>query len=151
MTPDPAPRNPAFAEAVCTSFSQQGMMRLLGAEVIALAPGRCTIAAPVRPETSQQHGFAHAGLAWTIGDSAAGYAALSLRAAEEEVLTVEMKINLIAPARGTRLVAEGRVIRAGRTLVTVATEVHAEDGGTRTHVASMLGTMIAITGSRPGT
>ena len=138
------PRNPAFDEAVRASFARQGMMRLLGAEIVALAPGRCTIAAPVRPETSQQHGFAHAGLAWTIGDSAAGYSALSLRAADEEVLTVEMKVNLIAPARGQRLVAEGRVIRSGRTLVTVAAEVHAEEGATRTHVASMLGTIIAV-------
>jgi uncharacterized protein (TIGR00369 family) len=146
MSGDPAPRNPAFAEAVRASFARQGMMRLIGAEIAALAPGRCTIAAPVRPETSQQHGFAHAGLAWTIGDSAAGYAALSLRAADEEVLTVEMKINLIAPARGTRLVAEGRVIRSGRALVTVASEVHGEDGDARIHVASMLGTMIAVPG-----
>jgi uncharacterized protein (TIGR00369 family) len=146
MSADAAPRDPAFAEAVRASFARQGMMRLIGAEIVALAPGRCTIAAPIRPETSPQHGFAHAGLAWTIGDSAAGYSALSLRGAGEEVLTVEMKINLIAPARGTRLVAEGRVIRTGRTLVTVATEVHAEDGATRTHVASMLGTMIAVPG-----
>ena len=138
------PRNPAFEEAVRASFGRQGMMRLLGAEIVALDPGRCTIAAPVRAETSQQHGFAHAGLAWTIGDSAAGYAALSLRGADEEVLTVEMKINLLAPARGARLVAEGRVIRSGRTLVTVASEIHAEAADGRIHVASMLGTMIAV-------
>lgn len=138
------PRNPDFEAAVRASFARQGMMRLLAAEILELTPGRCLIAAPIRPETSQQHGYAHAGLAWTLGDSAAGYAALSLRGAEEEVLTVEMKINLLAPARGTRLLAEGRVIRSGRRIVAVATEVHAGDGGARTHVATMLGTMMAI-------
>ena len=119
-------------------------MRLLAAEIIALEPGHCTVAAPIRPETSQQHGFAHAGLAWTLGDSAAGYSALSLLAPGEEVLTTEMKINLLAPAQGSRLVAEGRVIRPGRRLLVVAAEVWAEDAGRRRHVATMLGTMFPI-------
>lgn len=137
-------RNPDFEAVVRASFARQGMMGLLGAELVEVLPGACVIAAPVRPETGQQHGFAHAGLAWTIGDSAAGYAALSLRAAGEEVLTVEMKINLIAPARGERLLARGRVIRAGRQLVTVGAEVHAAEAGRLTHVATMLGTMMAV-------
>ena len=138
-------RNPDFANAVTASFAQQGMMGLLGAKLIAVTPGTCTIAAPIRPETSQQHGYAHAGLAWSIGDSAAGYSALSLMAEGQEVLTVEMKINLIAPAQGDRLVAEGRVIRSGRRLVTVASDIHAETSGKRVHVAAMLGTMFAVT------
>jgi uncharacterized protein (TIGR00369 family) len=138
------PRNPDFDAVVRASFARQGMMRLLAAEIVALAPGRCTLAAAIRPETSQQHGYAHAGLAWSLGDSAAGYSALSLLAPGEEVLTVEMKVNLLAPAAGTRLVAEGRVIRAGRRLLTVGAEVHAEDGATRRHVATMLGTMFAV-------
>lgn len=137
-------RNPDYAGTVRASFARQGMMGLLGAELAEVLPGACTIAVPVRAETSQQHGFAHAGLAWTIGDSAAGYAALSLREAGEEVLTVEMKINLLAPARGERLVARGRVIRSGRQLVTVEAEIHAEAAGQLTHVATMLGTMIAV-------
>lgn len=140
------PLNPDFAAAVHGSFARQGMMRLLGAEILAVTPGAVTIAAPIRAETSQQHGHAHAGLAWAIGDSAAGYSALSLRAAGEEVLTVEMKINLLAPARGERLVAEGRVIRSGRRVVAVAAEIYAEAGDARSHVATMLGTMMAIAG-----
>ena len=139
-------RNPDFEAVVRASFARQGMMGLLGAELVEVTPGACVIAAPVRVETSQQHGFAHAGLAWTIGDSAAGYAALSLRAAGEEVLTVEMKVNLLAPAQGERLLARGRVIRAGRQLVTVGAEVHAEAAGRLVHVATMLGTMIAVAG-----
>jgi uncharacterized protein (TIGR00369 family) len=138
------PRNPGFDATVRASFARQGMMRLIGAEIAALAPGRVTLAAPIRPETSQQHGYAHAGLAWTLGDSAAGYSALSLMAPGEDVLTVEMKVNLLAPARGERLVAEGRVIRAGRRLTVVGAEIHAEEGGSRRHVATMLGTMIAL-------
>ena len=139
-----APRNPDFDATVRASFARQGMMRLIGAEIAEIAPGAVTLVAPIRPEVSQQHGFAHAGLAWTLGDSAAGYSALSLAASGDEVLTVEMKINLLAPARGTRLVAQGRVIRAGRRLLTVGAEIEAEDGAERRHVATMLGTMIAV-------
>jgi uncharacterized protein (TIGR00369 family) len=139
------PRNPDFEAVVRASFARQGMMRLLGAEIASLEPGRCTVAAPIRPETSQQQGFAHAGLAWTLGDSAAGYSALSLLGPGEEVLTTEMKINLLAPARGSRLVAEGRVVRPGRRLLVVAADVFAEDAGTRRHVATMLGTMFPVT------
>ena len=137
-------RNPDFDAVVRASFARQGMMRLIGAEIAALAPGRCTLAAPIRPETSQQHGFAHAGLAWSLGDSAAGYSALSLLGPGEEVLTTEMKINLLAPAKGVQLVAEGRVIRSGRRLLVVAAEVWAEDAGERRHVATMLGSMMPV-------
>lgn len=138
------PRDPDFAAAVRASFARQGMMRHLAAELVTVAPGSVTIAAPIRPETSQQHGFAHAGLAWTIGDSAAGYAALSLLAPGDEVLTVEMKINLLAPARGARLIARGRVLRAGRRLIVVAADIHAEGDGPSVHIATMLGTMIPL-------
>ena len=140
-----SPPDQDYRRKVRTSFATQGMMRTLGATLIDVAPGRCVIAAPIRPETGQQHGFAHAGLAWSIGDSAAGYAALSLMESDREVLTSEMKINLLTPARGLRLVAEGRVVRAGRRLIVVASDVHAEDrNGERRHVATMLGTMLPI-------
>jgi uncharacterized protein (TIGR00369 family) len=132
-------RDPDYAAVVRASFARQGMMGLLRAEIAAIAPGRVTIVAPIRPEVGQQHGFAHAGLAWTIGDSAAGYAAMSLLEPGGEVLTVEMKINLLAPARGARLIAEGRVIRPGRRLIVVGAEIADGDG---TAVATMLGTMI---------
>jgi uncharacterized protein (TIGR00369 family) len=132
-------RDPDYAAVVRASFARQGMMRLLRAEIAAIAPGRVMIVAPIRPEVGQQHGFAHAGLAWTIGDSAAGYAAMSLLEPGGEVLTVEMKINLLAPARGAHLIAEGRVIRPGRRLIVVGAEIADGDG---TAVATMLGTMI---------
>jgi uncharacterized protein (TIGR00369 family) len=138
------PRDPDFAATVRASFARQGMMRLIGAEIVAVAPGRVTLAAPIRPETSQQHGYGHAGLAWTLGDSAAGYAALSLLGAGEEVLTAEMKVNLLPPAEGRRVVAEGRVIRPGRRLIVAAAEVWAEAGDARRHVATMLGTLVPL-------
>lgn len=132
----------AKVEEIRRSFLAQGLMRTLGAELLEVGPGRVVIAAPIRPEVGQQHGFAHAGLSFALGDSAAGYSALSLLPEGAEVLTVEMKINLIAPAAGARLVATGEVLRAGRRLSVVRAEVVAEDGETRRTVALLQGTMI---------
>ncbi len=139
-----SPSNPDFESDVRRLFETSGMLHTLGAELVSVAPGRVTLAAPIRPETSQQDGFAHAGLGWTLGDSAAGSAAFSLMAADERVLTVEMKTNLLAPAVGDRLVAEGRVIRFGGRICTVASEVFAEGPEGRVHVATMLGTMARL-------
>jgi uncharacterized protein (TIGR00369 family) len=130
------------ASEIATSFAGQGMMATLGAELVEAAPGRVVIAAPIRPEVGQQHGFAHAALAFALGDSAAGYAALSLMPEGAEVLTVEMKINLLAPAAGERLVATGEVVRAGRRLSVVKAEVVAVSGGAARPVALLQGTMI---------
>lgn len=127
------------------SFAAQSMMRSLGARMVRVAPGEVAIEAPVRAaEFGQQHGFAHAAVAFAVGDSAAGYAALSLMEEKAEVLTVEMKINLLAPARGPLLRAEGRVIRAGRRLVVVGAKVLNVDGDTATEAAVLQGTMIPI-------
>jgi len=126
------------------SFAQQSMMHTLGASLVALGPGKVVIAADVADTLLQQQGFAHAGLTFALGDSAAGYAALSLMPVEVDVLTVEMKINLLAPGAG-RLVAEGRVIKPGRRLVIAASDVYAEDGaGGRKHIAALQGTMIPV-------
>ena len=126
------------------SFDKQTMMQTLGATIDSVAEGRVVIVAPILPSSLQQQGAGHAGLTFSIGDSAAGYAALSLMPEGAEVMTVEMKINLMAPALGDRLVAEGRVIRAGRRIVVVAADVFAEIGGARKHVAMLQGTMIPV-------
>ncbi|KGJ11333.1 PaaI family thioesterase [Paracoccus versutus] len=126
------------------SFDRQSMMRTLGARLESVGPGQVAIAAPILPGSLQQHGAGHAGLAFSIGDSAAGYAALTLMPAEAEVMTVEMKINLMSPATGDRLVAEGRVIRPGRRILVVAANVWAETGDRRKHVAMLQGTMIPV-------
>jgi len=139
-----APRNPDYAETVEESFARQAMMQSLGARIVGLAPGRVEIAAPIRPEFGQQQGLAHAGFTFALGDSAAGYAALSLMPAGHEVVTSEMTIHLLAPAMGARLIAQGEVVRAGRRLTVVRADVHAEDGDARRHVATLLGTMVPV-------
>ena len=126
------------------SFDRQSMMRTLGARLESVGPGQVAIAAPILPGSLQQHGAGHAGLAFSIGDSAAGYAALTLMPEEAEVMTVEMKINLMSPATGDRLVAEGRVIRPGRRILVVAADVGAETGDRRKHVARLQGPMIPV-------
>ena len=126
------------------SFDQQTMMQTLGATLANVAPGHVTIIAPILPTVLQQQGAGHAGLAFSIGDSAAGYSALSLMPIDAEVMTVEMKINLMSPAIGDRLVAEGRVIRPGRRIMVVAADIWAETGATRKHVAMLQGTMIPV-------
>ena len=128
------------------SFDRQTMMQTLGATMETAAEGRVTISAPIAGHVLQQQGAAHAGLAFSIGDSAAGYAALSILPEGAEVVTVEMKINLLAPAVGDRLVAEGRVLRPGRRIVVVASDVFAEGAKGRKHVATMLGTMVPVEG-----
>ncbi|MEL6599390.1 MAG: PaaI family thioesterase [Pseudomonadota bacterium] len=140
------PRDPDF-EARCRAlFDSQGMMQTLGATVRSVAPGSCTLAAPITQAVSQQHGYAHAGLAWTLGDSAGGFAAQTLMTTDQGVLTVEMKINLLAPAIGTELIATGKIIRAGRRLTVTQSDIYAVDGDRQTHVATLLGTMMTMDG-----
>ncbi len=127
-------------ERIETSFARQGLMRTLGARIAHVGEGIVRIAAEVTEANAQQQGMGHAGLTFALADSAAGYAALTLLANEMEVVTSEFRISLLAPARGL-LVAEGRVVRAGRRLIAVAADVHGGDGA---HVATALGTMVPV-------
>lgn len=140
------PRFAGFEAKVRASFARQDFMGTAGAALVEVAPGRAVIACPVLPQMRQQHGFAHAAVSFALGDSAAGYAALSLMAEPDEVLTAEMKINLLAPAAGDRLEAAGHVIRMGRRLVVVGATVTAIDGGRRRDVAVLQGTMVPLSG-----
>lgn len=137
---------PAMADKIRRSFAAQSMMATLGAELSALARGAVEITAPVLETSRQQQGFAHAGLTFAIGDSAAGYSALSVMPEDHEVLTTEMKINLLAPGAGERLVARGRVIKPGRRLVIVQSDVYALRDGEETHIALLTGTMVPVAG-----
>jgi len=140
---------PAFAgyePRVRDSFARQGAMKLIGAAITDVAPGYCAIALTPRPELSQQHGFVHAGIVSAIVDSAGGYAGFTLFPEDASVLTVEFKLNLLAPAKGERVVAEGFVVKPGRTLAITRGEVHAEDGGKRTLVALMQQTLMVMHG-----
>jgi uncharacterized protein (TIGR00369 family) len=143
MTAPPwTPRNAAWLETVRESFARQPHMATLGATIARLEPGMVDIVAPYDPRFTQQNGFWHAGAVASLADSASGYAAYSLAAPETDVLTVEFKIDLMAPAAGTAFRAEGRVIRPGRTLTTCHAAVHAEtDSGSRM-IAFMTATLI---------
>jgi len=132
----------AVVERVRASFARQGAMGTFGAELVAVTAGQVAIALPIEPRLSQQNGFLHAGVAVAVLDSACGYAALTLMPAESEVLSVEFKVNLLAPASGDRLVAEGEVVRAGRTLTVCRGDAYAEHEAERVHVATMLATMV---------
>jgi uncharacterized protein (TIGR00369 family) len=121
-------------------------MRTLGATLGKVSPGSVEIAIRPTPAVSQQHGFVHAGALSAIADTAAGYAALSLMPAGKGVLTTEFKINLVAPAVGERILARGKVVKAGRTLTLAQTEVFAESSGQEKLVALLTATLMTIEG-----
>ncbi|WP_326763726.1 PaaI family thioesterase [Streptomyces sp. NBC_01591] len=137
--------SPAVQKRVQDSFDQQGLMTHLGARLAHIGPGRVHIELPARPEVTQQHGYVHAGATSAIADSAGGYAALTLLSEDAEVLTVEYKINLLAPAAGDRLEAIGTVLKSGRTLTVRQLEVYGvQDGGERKLVANGQQTLIRV-------
>jgi uncharacterized protein (TIGR00369 family) len=140
------PSDPAFTQRVRESFERQGAMRTIGATLAALEPGYCAIELVPRPAVSQQHGYVHAGIVAAIVDSAGGYAGFTLFPADASVLTVEFKLNLLAPAQGERLVAEGFVVKSGRTLTITRGEVHGIERGQRTLVALMQQTLMTMHG-----
>jgi uncharacterized protein (TIGR00369 family) len=161
--PEPSPRAPSAAPStahpvdgvddcgarVRASFSRQAAMATLGAEVAHVAPGEVDLRMAYRPELTQQHGFLHAGIVATLADSAAGYAAYTLMPPGAGVVSVEFKLNLVAPAVGDAFIARGRVKKAGRTLTVVTADVFAERDGTERLVATMQGTVMTLV-DRPG-
>lgn len=138
------PLSPEKIRDLNDSFARQSLMTTFGATIDDIAPGKVTLCAPINAFARQQHGFGHAGLTFALGDTAAGYAAMSLMPEGAEVLTAEIKINLLAPARGQSLRACGEVIKAGRRLVVVRASVWALDGGKETEIALLQGTMIPV-------
>jgi uncharacterized protein (TIGR00369 family) len=134
-------------QRVRASFERQAFMRLLGASVVRVAPGEVDIELPFRADLVQQHGYLHAGVTSAIADSACGYAALTLMSADAAVLSVEYKVNMLAPAEGRRFLARGRVVKSGRTVTVVRAEVLAFDAqGDARPGLEMLGTMISAKG-----
>ena len=139
------PEDPNYAERVRTSFGRQRVMALLGAHLRAVELGQTEIVLPYREELSQQHGFVHAGIVTAIADSACGYAALSLMPPGVGVLTIEFKVNVLNPAAGVRLVARGKVVKPGRTVMVCTGDVSAErDDGTMRPVALMQATIMVV-------
>ena len=138
--------DPDFAERVRKSFDAQGIMDHIGATLTLIEPGVCEIELPYSDAVSQQHGFFHGGVIGTIADSAGGYAAFGLMDAEDGILTVEYKLNLMAPADGDLLVARGQVVRAGRTLTVARAEVGVVKNGVEVACAAMQQTLMRIVG-----
>jgi uncharacterized protein (TIGR00369 family) len=138
------PPDPAWETKVRDSFDRQGFMRYLRASLTRLEPGLVEIALPFRPELAQQHGYFHAGATSSIADTAGGYAGYSLFPANSSVLTVEFKINLIAPAKGERLRAVAEVIKPGRTLAICDLKVFAASGEREVLCATGLQTLICL-------
>ncbi|WP_082016626.1 PaaI family thioesterase [Cupriavidus sp. IDO] len=134
----------ARADAIATSFSRQGLMTSFGASLSRVEHGEVEIAMPWSEGVTQQHGFFHGGAVGALADSACGYAALSMVGEGEAGLTAEYKINLLSPAKGERLVAVGRVLKPGRTLIVAQGDVYVEQDGRRKQVATMLMTLCVV-------
>jgi uncharacterized protein (TIGR00369 family) len=144
MPTPPEPLDPAFDARVRESYARQRMLHTMGATLERVAPGEVDIRLPFRPELSQQHGFFHAGAMTTIVDTACGYAALTLMPPGAAVLSVEFKVNLLAPGKGEAVVARARVVKAGRTLTVVTGDVFAQSRGEERLVATMTATMMTL-------
>jgi len=146
VTADFVPPDPGYAARVAASFARQPAMQTIGASLAQVAPGRVVIELPFAPGLTQQHGFLHAGVVGMALDSACGYAAFSLMADDAAVLTIEYKLNLLAPARGERFRMEGLVIKPGRTVTVAEGRAIAIDGGSEKLIASMTCTLMAVAG-----
>ena len=137
-------RDPDWEAKIRESFTRQGAMGLLGAQLTKVELGHVEIRLPFRPDLTQQNGFFHAGITSTVVDSAAGYAGYSLMPPNTDVLSVEFKINLLAPADGELLIATGDVLKSGRNLVITRGEVYAVKNGVTTHCATMQQTLMTM-------
>jgi uncharacterized protein (TIGR00369 family) len=147
------PRDPDFERRVHASFARQAAMATVGAAIERVVPGEVVLGLPFDVRLTQQHGFLHAGVIASVVDSACGYAALTLMEPGAAVLSVEFKVNLLAPARGAHFRAVGRVVRAGRSVTVVSGELRAYDSGEAaasgsladgTLAAMLVGTMMTV-------
>jgi len=137
----------ALESRIRTSFDKQAFLQLLGASLGSVAPGRVEITLPFRNELVQQHGFLHAGVGASVTDSACGYAALTLMPDDAAVLSIEFKVNLLAPAKGARFIARGEVVRQGRNVSVVRGTFSAiAADGAETQLLELLGTMMTVQG-----
>ena len=140
------PSNPNFKQRVIDSFDRQPVMRMLGVSMLELRPGEVELQFAHRPDLTQQHGFIHAGIVSTVLDSACGYAAFSLMPETASVLSIEFKVNLLAPAKGQRFRAVGKVRKAGRNITVTEGELYSCDGDEERLTATMVGTMMSVYG-----
>ena len=137
-------QDPGFESRVRASFDAQAAMATIGARLTRVAPGEVDIELPFRADLTQQNGYIHAGILAAVMDSACGYAAFTLMPADAGVLSIEFKVNLLAPAEGERILVRGRVVRAGRTISVCTGDAYAVRGGGERHVSTMTGTMMTV-------
>src|SRR3954463_12834217 len=138
------PKNPDFRKVAAETFARQQAMRTLGIAITRLDPGEVDLAMAYSAEFTQQNGFVHAGIITAGLDTACGIAAFTLMPANSDILTVEFKTNLLAPARGDRFVFRARVIKPGRTLTVCEAQAFAEHDGAQNLIAAMTGTLMAL-------
>jgi len=138
------PKNKDFRKKVQASFDRQKFMDLIGAELVEVNPGYCEIKVPFDETLTQQHGFFHAGVISTLADNTAGYAAFSLMEADSSILTVEFKLNLLAPGKGDSLIGKAEVIKNGRTLTICRSEIYAINDGSAALCAAGQSTLIEL-------
>lgn len=138
------PKDPDFATRVEESFNRQAFMRFIGANLVKIEAGKCEIEIAYQPELTQQHGFFHAGIVGTLADNVAGYAAYSLMAPDSSILTVEFKLNLLAPADGDFLIARSEVLKYGKTLTVCRSEVYVIKNGIEKLCAASQSTLIEL-------
>jgi uncharacterized protein (TIGR00369 family) len=140
------PQDQNYESRVRESFARQSVMHILGASLSLVEPGVVEIELPYRTDLTQQHGFVHAGVVATVLDSACGYAAYTLMPADAAVLSIEFKVNLLAPAKGDAVRARAEVKRAGRNVTVCVADAFAITDGQSKVVATMLATMMCILG-----
>ncbi|NND62230.1 MAG: PaaI family thioesterase [Flavobacteriaceae bacterium] len=138
------PKFSGYKQKVYSSFEAQKFMELLGAQLTVLEPGFCQIEVPYKDSLTQQNGYFHAGVIGTIADNTAGYAAFSLMEEKASILTVEYKINLIAPAKGDKLIGKGQVVKSGRTLSVCTSELFSVSKGVENLCAVSQSTLISL-------
>jgi uncharacterized protein (TIGR00369 family) len=138
------PRNPDYRAIATDTFERQMAMRTLGISITRLEPGEVELAMAYSPDLTQQNGFVHAGIITAGLDSACGIAAFTLMPAGSDILTVEFKTNLLAPARGKRFAFRATVVKPGRTLTVCEGRAYAEQDGAEILVATMTGTLMAL-------
>jgi uncharacterized protein (TIGR00369 family) len=138
------PKDFNFAEKVRESFARQPLMAFIGAELVKIEAGAADIRLAYRRDLTQQNGFLHAGITSTIVDTACGYAAFSLMPAGTDVLTAEFKINLLSPALGDYFLAEGRILKAGKTLSVARGDVFAVRADEKKLIATMISTIVCV-------
>ena len=139
-----APKNPDYRTVAAATFARQQAMRTLRISIARLDPGEVDLSMPYASEFTQQNGFVHAGIITAGLDTACGIAAFTLMPEGSDILTVEFKTNLLAPAKGERFAFRAHVIRPGRTLTVCEARAFAESGGVETLVATMTGTLMAL-------